>query len=409
MKQITLFALVIFLLGSITSYAQFGSILNKVENKAKEKIDNAEDTVVNKVMDPQTSNSNKTNQATGTTSDNKTDKDMSTSSSGNQPVINTKMYQNYDFIPGDKIIFEDDFAGDESGEFPSHWDLLAGQAQVSTFQGEKIFALTEGNYASVVPLMKTDTYLAIDTFTVEFDFFTQPGAYNNVGIRFWDPKNEDQNNSSTDDQNAVFVGYECSAGGLSGNYPENEDSYNNNKWHHIAIARKGRQLKVYEDQYRVLNVPVFKGNTYTIDFVGIGDQDKPIMLKNIRVALGGNFNDTKHIMTESRIITHGILFDVDKATIKPQSMGTINEIYKLLKENVGLKYEIDGHTDNTGNPKHNMELSKERADAVKAQLVNMGIDASRLTTKGFGDTKPISDNSDPAGRANNRRVEFVKV
>ena len=90
-------------------------------------------------------------------------------------------------------------------------------------------------------------------------------------------------------------------------------------------------------------------------------------------------------------------------------MGTINEIYKLLRENTRLNYEIDGHTDNTGNSKHNMELSKERADAVKTQLVSMGIDASRLTTKGFGDTKPISDNSDAAGRANNRRVEFVKI
>ena len=408
MKQITLFALFIFLFGSVNLFAQFGNFLNKVENKAKEKVDQTEDSVVNKVMDPQTSNSNKTNQAS-TTSGNNTNQDMNSTNSTSQEKVSTKTYQNYDFVPGDKIIFEDDFAEDESGEFPSHWDLLSGQAQISTFQGEKIFALTEGNYASVVPLMKTDTYLATDTFTVEFDFFTQPGAYNSVGVRLWDPKNEDQNNSSTDGQNSVFIGYECTAGGLSGTYPEDAGSFNNNKWHHIAIARKGRQLKVYEDQYRVLNVPVFKGNTYAINFVGIGDQDKPIMLNNIRIALGGNFNDTKHIMTESRIITHGILFDVDKATIKPQSMGTINEIYKLLKENTGLNYEIDGHTDNTGNSKHNMELSKERADAVKTQLVSMGIDASRLTTKGFGDTKPISDNSDAAGRANNRRVEFVKI
>jgi OOP family OmpA-OmpF porin len=398
MKQKLLYLTIIFLIGSFTAFAQFGDILKKTEEKAEEKVNQAEDSVVNKSMNPENPAQNSNGQ-NGT----------SNTSTVNTQQVSTKTYQNYDFVPGDKIIFEDNFTDEESGEFPSHWDLLSGQAQVSTLQGEKVFALTEGNYASVVPLMKTDTYLASDTFTVEFDFYTQPGAYNQVGVRFWNPKNSDQDNNSGDDKNGVFVGYECSASGLSGTYPESDENFNNNKWHHVAIARKGRQLKVYEDQYRVLNVPVFKGNTYAVNFVGIGDQDKPIMIKNVRIALGGNFNDTKRMVTESRIITHGILFDIDKATIKPQSMGTINEIYKLLKDNPGLKYEVEGYTDNTGNPEHNMELSQERADAVKTQLVNMGIDASRLTAKGFGDTNPISDNSDPAGRANNRRVEFVKV
>ena len=106
---------------------------------------------------------------------------------------------------------------------------------------------------------------------------------------------------------------------------------------------------------------------------------------------------------------HGILFDVDKATLKPESMGSINQIFSLLKKDPSLKFEIDGHTDNTGEAAHNLTLSQQRGDAVKTQLVKMGIDASRLTTKGFGDTKPIADNSTPEGRANNRRVEFVRM
>jgi OOP family OmpA-OmpF porin len=118
--------------------------------------------------------------------------------------------------------------------------------------------------------------------------------------------------------------------------------------------------------------------------------------------VGKKFMDTK-------IVTHGINFDRDQANLKPESMGTLNMIVLVMKDNPGLKFEVDGHTDNSGDAAHNFTLSQQRAAAVKDQLVKMGIDASMLTTKGFGDTKSISDNNTPAGRANNRRVEFVKI
>jgi outer membrane protein OmpA-like peptidoglycan-associated protein len=90
-------------------------------------------------------------------------------------------------------------------------------------------------------------------------------------------------------------------------------------------------------------------------------------------------------------------------------MGALNEIAKLLKGHSDLKFEIDGHTDSDGNDDANMKLSQSRADAVKAQLVKMGIDESRLSAKGFGETKPVDKNDSAEGKANNRRVEFVKM
>ena len=113
--------------------------------------------------------------------------------------------------------------------------------------------------------------------------------------------------------------------------------------------------------------------------------------------------------TASKIVTHGITFDVDKADIKPQSMGTLNMIVRIMKNNPELKFEIDGYTDNTGDSKHNVILSLQRAKAVDDELISLGIDASRLTAKGFGDAEPIASNDTPEGRANNRRVEFVKM
>src|SRR4029079_12109552 len=128
-----------------------------------------------------------------------------------------------------------------------------------------------------------------------------------------------------------------------------------------------------------------------------------------RLASGGNMNMIGKKFTESKIVTHGINFDIDKATIKPESMGTLNMIVQVMKDNPDLKFEVDGHTDNSGAAQHNLSLSQQRAAAVKEQLVKMGIDASRLTTKGFGDSKPISDNTSLEVKANNRRVEFVKL
>ena len=111
---------------------------------------------------------------------------------------------------------------------------------------------------------------------------------------------------------------------------------------------------------------------------------------------------------DGRIALHGLLFDTGKDTLKKESDPVLAEILALLKGDATLKLSIDGHTDNAGNAKANLALSKKRAESVKKYLVGKGVDGNRLTTGGFGDTKPVADNGTDEGKAQNRRVELVK-
>jgi len=103
-----------------------------------------------------------------------------------------------------------------------------------------------------------------------------------------------------------------------------------------------------------------------------------------------------------------INFDLGKSTIKSESQNIIDELYTMLKDNPTLKITIEGHTDNIGNPASNKTLSEQRAASVKAALASKGIAPDRIKTTGYGQEKPIADNSTEEGKAKNRRVEIKK-
>ena len=316
-----------------------------------------------------------------------------------------KAYQNYDFVAGSKIIFADDFQDSQEGEFGIHWKLKEGQAVVNKSGDEKAFFITKF-YTDLIPRIKTPNYLPKD-FTIEFDAYLDEGYDSNPGVRIKLVSGENEVITiETSRDYTTFYGPDIK---LNGDNPAEvlAEKYFN-KWIHYAIAVKGNQIKIYVNEHRVLTVPEVEFKATSLLVNGDYSEGKPMAFKNFKLAEGGDQNLIGKAFTDGKYISHGINFDVNKSSIKPASMGEINAIAKILKENASLKVEIGGHTDTDGDDASNLKLSDARANAVKTQLVSMGIDATRLSTKGYGETIPIGDNKTFEGKAQNRRVEFVK-
>ena len=400
-KILILNTLIAALLFFNNANAQLSGVLNKAKDKAKQigkPKDNsantpAADTTATQVEEPAQQTQEQTQQ---------TQEQTQQTPPAAPPSV--KAYQNYDFRAGDKIIFEDNFATDQDGEFPAHWDLLNGQGVVNKIAGIPAFLLTDGNYGRIKPYMKTDSYLT-DNFSIEFDYYMGHDAY---GIKLF---LYDKDGGEADIAfNADGIEYNATDKNLTGSLPT-EMQYDNffDRWHHVSIAYKADQLKVYMDQYRTLTVPHCNFAPSRFECGGIGSVESPIIFTNLKIADGASMNMLDKLLTDGKFVTHGIHFDVNKATLKPESMGVISDMVKFMQAHPDLKLEIDGHTDNDGDDASNMKLSQARAESVKTAMAAAGIDAARLTTKGFGESKPIGTNDTPEGKGMNRRVEFVKM
>lgn len=317
-----------------------------------------------------------------------------------------KSHQNFDFIPGDDILFEDHFTDDQGGEFPKHWNLVSGQGVIADIDSSKVFVVST-YYGKYSPRMKTKAYLP-QKYTLEYDTWLDAAYDSNpgVGIEF-QVGGEKVAELVTD--HALFTLY-YPDGKLQADLPKPiiNEAYHN-KWHHIAISVDDKQIKVYCDQYRVLVVPMSNFNAEAIAFTGNASEGMNMYFKDVKLAQGGNMNLLGFAVTDSKFITRGITFDVNKANIRPESFGTLNAIVKLMNAQKELKFEIGGHTDSDGSDEQNRVLSEKRAQAVRNQLIAMGIDPARLIAKGFGESMPLNKNLSPEEKALNRRVEFTKI
>ncbi|HOP07528.1 MAG TPA: CsgG/HfaB family protein [candidate division Zixibacteria bacterium] len=316
------------------------------------------------------------------------------------------LYTKYDFVPGDKVIFFDDLIDDEEGDFPYRWDLKKGVYEVARFKGQKWILCT--NSGEICPRLP-DGHLP-ETYTIEMDFYVEAieGQRNYYYMNWLDDKDRHVGQFMVDGSGHTDLS-------ISGSTLANKkvDPNLGEGVHTMRVMVSQRAMKCFLDQERVANVPRTDGFNPTKICLSLTtysrDGKSPCIVRNYRFAEGGK-TLRQQLDETGKIVTHGILFDSDSHVIKKESYKTLKNIGELLSEDAGLRLSIEGHTDSDGSDDHNLELSRQRAESVRNYLVaNYGIAADRLESKGWGESKPIDGNTSPEGKANNRRVELIKL
>lgn len=322
------------------------------------------------------------------------------------------LWRNFKFVPGEKVIFYDNLQFEEIGEFPSRWDLVKGNAEVAKLNGEKVIILTAENANIIKPLFEKTGYLG-DEFTIEYDVLI-PNFFDE---KIWHLENQIFFDSQIYSR-SIEIEFDENDKKLSGwasnrNFKiEGVPLGNQNEWHHISISYFKGKFKMYYDNRRISNIPKFDmyPEIFAINLWCYyqGKKQHPYLaLKNIRIAHGGG-SIYKRIIADGKYITNGIIFDSGTSKMKKSSLGIINKVVSILKENKDWKFDIIGHTDSDGDDTSNLKLSSSRAEAIKNAIIEQGIDAKRLTVIGKGESEPLNTNSSPEEKANNRRVAFVK-
>lgn len=406
--------------------AQLGGLLNKAKNKVNQRIDNKVDKEMEKSLDK---------------IEGKPAITPSTESKSVEQVAATKEnavkgFSKFDFVPGERILYTEDFSQDATGELPLTWNA-SGKGEVMTLNNQP------GKWLRIY---ENNTYLTGnrktfgENYTIEFDlmFYFEPKVKGyvlpgwSVGLfssRDLDPADNDfLKDQSIYNQSEIRFGFgsyalarieskqEKRSTFLSDKMDLGEAMAGFNKVVHYSIQVQKTRFRLWIGERKVFDIPramntkdtmnqlyfQLEGSNYQEDEIGL-------FVSNIKIATG--LPDTRHkLVEEGKFSTTGILFDVNAATIKPESSGVLKEIAEALKSNPGIKVKIIGHTDSDGSDAANLELSKKRSEAVKAALVKeWSIDAASLETDGKGETQPAGDNKTKEGKAQNRRVEFIKL
>ena len=381
--------------------AQFGDLKNKLKQKAEKKAEDKAKQMVNKEPSDTTQAEEKSEQSKESAA-----QPAGAGKGGTPAAENMTLYTKYDFVPGDKVIFYDDLASEEIGEFPSRWNLDNGVFEVAKQGSENYIMCTDEGV--IRPKMASAPLPP--KYTLEMEFYGKGPEYKGHWFFIqWIGANDE------------LIG-ELALRDNCGTYLRIMDKELANKRlpadlsagkHTMRIMATKSTIKCYIDNERIANVPAVEG------FAPVGfrvhldpwtdEPSNPLLIRGFRFAEGGK--TLKEQLDETgRIVTHGILFDSGSDKIKAESYKTLADIGQLLTGAPGLRLSIEGHTDSEGADDYNLKLSESRAKSVKSYLVDTyKIDGARLETKGLGETKPIDTNDTAEGKATNRSVELVKL
>lgn len=329
---------------------------------------------------------------------------------GGAPSINA----NSDFEAGADVLYAEDYAGDNVGDVPRSMSLVRGNWDIVERDGRRFLRNTGPRHSAMkIPLPET----LPEMFTLEFDVLLPKGNVNLAlatsvpGAPMGQPDRVHHYQSNYFDIGSWGVGV-ASKSNANPKATVDVDDAIAGKLVPIRIMADGQYVKMFVGARRVANVPnatLIRSDTLWIENTYAATEERPILIGPIRVAAGGR--DLYDVLeAKGRVAVRNILFDTGKATIKRESEEVLTEIGTMLTEHPDLSLLIEGHTDTEGGFDLNMKLSGDRAAAVKAWLVeHHDVEDARLRTMGLGPTQPVGDNETADGRAQNRRVELVRM
>jgi flagellar motor protein MotB len=337
-------------------------------------------------------------------------KPAATQASPSSAPSSAKVWENYDFVPGSKVIFFTDFSEDRVGNAARGLKYRSGPVEVVERDGVKMLRAV-GKSEMLIPVGKK----LPERFTLEIDAIGPPSGINEMVSVEGGVQMDRGATSGNLIWNPTLTWIE--GGGANGatstvKLPEAIVPTIMGKVAHIRILMDSGYLKMYVNEHRVYNRPDFafkRDSVIRLLVWGKEDEGMATYITSVRVAESETDVLYDALLAKGRWTTHGILFATGKADLQPESRPVLKDIAATMKKYADLKLLVEGHTDNVGSAESNLALSDARAAAVKAALVaDYGVDAARLSTKGLGDTKPSAPNATATGRAQNRRVELVK-